>query len=365
MKGPSIWTAQPSAWIPLLLVFVSAVIGSSCIEPAFAEQTSGATRQPAIESPEHGREAFEITSSGRELNLSSAETVILRTRLGVAGRQRIEIRNMSGATIRTLVDERRTPGDFEDAWDGYGDGGKRLPDGQYRWVSVLDTGRECLSQDLSAEVDGDYEVKSHPEYQPWAPFDNVPLRVEHAFERPGEILLVFSPVTFPVYARCDPPQFCRWLDGFHPSGPFVYEWAGADDTGAYRPDVHGILVISSQEQLSRNAIVIHGGRPGLSRIKALPAYYRPGGGPQKVAFTLAAHAGERPDLELTWTNHESLAVVRRIRREGVPPGLVEISWDGRSEGGIAAAPGGYTVRVVATDSVGNRTSGEILTTLEY
>ncbi|MCC6129571.1 MAG: hypothetical protein IT186_06550 [Acidobacteria bacterium] len=78
-----------------------------------------------------------------------------------------------------------------------------------------------------------------------------------------------------------------------------------------------------------------------------------------------AHAGERSNIEIRWTNHESLSVVRRIERENVPPGIVSVTWDGRSKSGLAAAPGGYTVQVVATDSAGNKARAEILTTLEY
>ncbi|MCC6132574.1 MAG: hypothetical protein IT186_21830 [Acidobacteria bacterium] len=277
----------------LLLLLAPGCVGSSSFEAASEGTVTGASQAPSVDGAALASVPFDIIASGRELNLGSGETVILQTRSAVPGRQTIEIRNMAGAVVRTLVNEPRPPGRFEDAWDGYGDGSARLPNGQYRWVSVLDTGTACLRIDHSSEVDGDFEVKAHPEYRPWSPFENVPLHVEHAFERPGEILLVFSPVTFPVYASCDPPQFCRWLDGYQPSGPFLYEWAGVDDAGAYRPDVHGILVISSHEQISRNAIIVHGGGPGLARLTALPSYYRPGAGLQKIEFTLRAHALQR------------------------------------------------------------------------
>lgn len=347
-----------------LLVFAASCFFVTRLKGEMVEPGSLATAAPAGY-PSPAMTEFDAHASARELNLRVGEVVTLSTRSKQPGRQLTEIRDMTGNVVRKLVDEMRPPGSFEDAWDGYGEGGRRIRDGQYRWVATLDTGDRCLTVDRSAELDGDYEVKSHPEYQPWAPFDNVPLRIQHAFERPGQILLIFSPVIFPVYARCDPPQFCRWLEGYHPSGPFVYEWAGSDEAGAYRPEIQGVLVISSHENLSRNAIVVHGGSPELTGLVVSPAYYAAGTGRQQVEFSVRAHPGDRLEIAVTWTNHESRSVVRRLRRGSVLPGRLTLPWDGRSETGMAAAPGGYTVRVVVEDSIGNRASCETLTTLVY
>lgn len=307
---------------------------------------------------------FSVEASGRQLDLRAGESVTLTSILPVAADQTLVIKDSAGIVVRTLVKACRPPGIFRDVWHGRGENNTRLPDGQYRWVATFDDGGHTSAIDFSDLLDGDYEVKSHAEYEPWAPFDNVPLRIGHTFERPGEILLVFSPVTFPIYPRCDPPQFCRWLDGFEPAGPFTYSWAGVDDSGALRSEVRAVLVISSHERLAKNGIVVHGGRPEISGLAVSPSYYRPDGGLQDLRFSLSSLGNDPVTVMVSWKNQESLSVLKALRFSGVKPGLVKAIWDGRADNGAPVAPGHYTVNVVVQDSLGNRATSEILTTVE-
>jgi hypothetical protein len=177
-------------------------------------------------------------------------------------------------------------------------------------------------------------------------------------------LLVFSPVTFPIYPRCDPPQFCRWLDGFEPAGPFTYAWAGVDESGALRSEVRAVLVISSHEKLAKNGIVVHGGRPEISGLAVSPSYYRPDAGPQELGFSLSSLENDPVSVVITWKNQESLSVLRSLRISDVKPGRVRATWDGRADNGAPVAPGHYTVTVLAQDSLGNKATAEVLTTVE-
>lgn len=180
-----------------------------------------------------------VTASARQLNVGTGGSVSLTTILPISAREKLEIKDMSGAVVRTVVDTFRTTGRYVDAWDGKGEKGERLKDGQYRWVALFEDGTKTLAIDLSSDVDGDAEVKSHPEYEDWRPYDNEPLKVRVTFDRPGEVVLVFSHDTYYVKPSCSPPDFfCRFLDGWDPAGEFVYEWAGVDDSGARRDDLH-------------------------------------------------------------------------------------------------------------------------------
>jgi flagellar hook assembly protein FlgD len=307
-----------------------------------------------------------VSSSSRQVDVGAGGSVTLTTVLPIAARQRLEIMDMRGAVVRSLVNASREPGQFVDVWDGHGDRGERLKDSQYRWVALFEDGTSKLTVDLTSEVDGDAEVKSHPEYKDWRPYDNEPLRIRLHFDRPGEIVLVFSHFTYYVTPSCTPPEFfCRFLDGWDPAGDFDYEWAGVDDSGTYRDDIHGILVISHHEDLSRNGIVTFGGRPKVTGVKVTPAFYFPDRGPQELAFSLTTYRTEPASAVITWTSQENRSVLRRMVLPSVVPGLVKTSWNGRADNSMRVAPGNYTVAIVVTDSLGQTARGEILTRVEY
>jgi hypothetical protein len=220
--------------------------------------------------------------------------------------------------------------------------------------------------DRSDELDGDFELKSHPEYPPWDAYGGIPLRFSHTFERPGEIVLVFSRATFNVSPRCTPPDFfCRFIDGYWPAGEFSYEWAGIDDTGAIRPDIHAIFVISHHENLAKNAVVVFGGRPSITHLNVTPANYQPGASFQEVTFTLHAAQTETLSIALTWMNQKSRSVLRTTALPSVKAGPGRAIWDGRADNGVLVAPGVYVLSVKATNALGELATAEILTTVNY
>lgn len=307
-----------------------------------------------------------VTASDRQVNVGASGLVTLTSILPLPAKETIVLKDIRGAVVRTLVDSRRAPGTYTDAWDGKGDSGKKLKDDQYRWVARFSEDSVSFSIDYSKELDGDFELKSHPEYSPWDPFKGVPLRFSHTFEKPGEIVLVFSRATYNVSPRCNPPEFfCRFLDGYQPAGEFIYEWAGVDDAGVFRPDIHAIFVISHHEDLARNAIIVYGGRPLVTQLSASPAPYRPDMGAQEVTFSLRTFRNERASALITWMNQESRSVLRTLTLTDVRSGLIRITWDGRGENGARVAPGAYTIMVRVTDALGQEARAETLARLEY
>lgn len=343
------------AAIPML-----AAGGEGLVPPA---HTTG--NGTGIESLTPPSNAF-VVASGRQLDLRKGEAVTLLTTLPFPATETILIKDLAGTVVRTIVAQHRDAGSYSDAWDGRTESGGRLKDGQYRWVAVIEGEGRTLLLDDSRILDGDYEAKSHPEYEPWDPFNNAPLRISAPFERPGEVLIVFSRATFRVLPRCDPPDYyCRWLDGYQPAGDFHYEWAGVDDTGAYRPDLHGVLVISSHENLSRNAIVVVGGSPTVTHVAISPSQFRPYDGTQTVVFDLGLLSNEKASASISWTHQGSLSTLRTLQLVDVVAGNATASWDGRADNGVLVAPGRYTVRVRVSDGRGQKATGEILTTVMY
>ena len=307
-----------------------------------------------------------ITLSGRELDAGAGESVVLTSILPLRVRETLVLKDAAGAIARTLVDAQRAPGIYRDAWDGTAADGTRLRDGLYRWVATVADGAHERTIDWTAEKDGDAEVKSHPEYAKWDPFESAPLKFSHRFDRPGEIVLVFSRETYYVHLSCEAPRFfCRFLDGFHPAGEFTYEWAGVDDEGNYRDDIRGIFVISHHEELSKNGVVVHGGRPVVTNVRVKPPLYRPGLSSQEVSFALSTYRGEHVSAVVTSMNLESRSILRTIRVGEVAPGSVTVRWDGRGENGSLVAPGRYLIAVVVTDSLGQSSRGETLARVDY
>jgi flagellar hook assembly protein FlgD len=334
---------------------VTTLLGMLVSRPATAQQANGVTLGNTS-----------VAADARQLNIGAGGLVTLTTILPLPAMETIVLKDMKGTVVRTLVDEKRPAGTYKDSWDGKGDGGNRLKDDQYRWVAVFSDEGNTFSIDRSKELDGDFELKSHPEYPPWDPFRGTPLRFSHTFERPGEIVLVFCRATFNVTPRCDPPEFfCRFLDGYRPAGEFAYEWAGVDDSGVFRPDIHGIAVISHHEDLAKNAIVVYGGQPSVTRLSVSPAYYRPELDAQRVTFSLQTYQNERISAVISWMNQESRSVLRTLILSDVGPGLVTAAWDGRADNGVRVAPGGYVLSVRVTDALGQEARAEILTTVAY
>jgi flagellar hook assembly protein FlgD len=307
-----------------------------------------------------------VTAGARQLDVGAGGHATLTSVLPLPARETIVLKDMKGTVVRTLVDETRPAGTYADKWDGKGDGGRRLKDDQYRWVATFGDGGRSFTIDRSKELDGDFELKSHAEYPLWNPFGGVPLRFSHTFERPGEIALVFSRATFNVTPRCDPPAFfCRFLGGYRPAGKFSYEWAGVDDTGAFRPDIHAIFVISHHEDLAKNAIVVYGGRPNITGLMVSPAVYRPDLDPQAVTFHLQAFQRETTSIEISWMSQQARSILRAVSLPAVKPGPVKDSWDGRADSGARVAPGNYLLRVRAVDALGQEAVAEVLTTVVY
>ncbi len=307
-----------------------------------------------------------VTADARQLDVGAGGHVTLTSVLPLPAKETMVLKDMKGTVVRTLINESRPAGTYADKWDGSGDGGRRLRDDQYRWVATFNDGSHSFTIDLSRVLDGDFELKSHAEYPLWNPFGGVPLRFSHTFERPGEIALVFSRATFNVAPKCDPPDFfCRYLDGYRPSGEFAYEWAGVDDTGAFRPDIHAIFVISHHEDLAKNAIIVFGGRPSISRLSVSPATYQPGLDSLDVTFLLHTFQNETTSVAIRWMNQQSRSVLRTVTISDVKPGVVKAAWDGRADGGARVAPGNYLLRVRAVDALGQEAVAEVLTTVVY
>src|SRR5206468_7121238 len=185
------------------------------------------------------------------------------------------------------------------------------------------------------------------------------------FDFPAHVRVALSPGPDHVLPTCGPPNFCI-LDTYIEPGPHSGSWAGVDATGAFRPDIKQIGINGSRA-IPQNTVVIFGTgtRPTMSTVSVTPTVFSPSAGSQNVTFTLSTYQNQAANITVTFLNQSSLSVLRTIQLTGQAPGNVSIPWDGRADNGMLVAPGYYTITVTATDGIGNRVTGQILTTVQY
>jgi len=108
----------------------------------------------------------------------AGETATIRTTLTGTVAARVRIRNNVGIEIRTLVDETRVAGTYNDPWDGCDDAGDLLPDGDYYAILEYDSGGETKRIDLTDSTGGSrYNPAQNRLPSRFDPYENDPLPI--------------------------------------------------------------------------------------------------------------------------------------------------------------------------------------------
>lgn len=279
--------------------------------------------------------------------------------------ERLTIRDLSGAIVRTLYDGYRDEGTHVDTWSGTGDLGNLLPDGGYLYIAEVWDDPHYMSWDLTNEYRGTWwQHNNNLNIQPFDPFNNQPMTFSYNFTQPGRVSIGFGPGT-PVQAHCNPPNFCLLYNQYQDSRPRTIQWAGVDETGALRPDLRGVGVMTMHHEFSKNAIVLYGSAPTVMSVESHPPVIGPATGSAEITFDLTTYDDEPVDVTIQFRNQESLSDLRTITAPATLPGPVSIEWDGRADNGMLVAPGRYTITVTATDPRGNVARGQILARVQY
>jgi hypothetical protein len=138
-----------------------------------------------------------------------------------------------------------------------------------------------------------------------------------------------------------------------------------DSTGRYRDDVMRLWFYSTREDFPKNAVLLYGTSPTITNLQVQPPFFNPPGEEQDYSFNLSTYQNQPVNLEATILNQDSLTIIRTLTSASVSPGSVSMSWDGRAGDGKLAAPGFYTITITATDSLGNQTKAQAVTTIQY
>lgn len=314
---------------------------------------------------------FKISQDRLDINVAASAHVTYTSVVPFALTETVVLKSRrTDAVVRTLVNQSRPAGTYTDVWDGRAADGTRLRDDRYYYVATVVADIYTTTFDSSAVHYADYYLVGSYFSTTWDPFNNQPLTFSYNFDKPGDVGLVFtqkSPIDLYLSLSCDGTSFCRSFDEYQGSGPQQYQWAGVDDTGAYRPDASVILLISNRQGMSLNDVVVYGGKPRVSNVRVTPPLFGPAVGTQVVAFDLATFTGETASVTVTWANQASRSILRTMTASNISPGTgVHLPpFDGRADNGMLVAPGFYTVTVTAVSSRGERATGEIATTIEY
>jgi flagellar hook assembly protein FlgD len=311
---------------------------------------------------------FKVAQNVLEFNPFNGQTEGYISTVPFQLNESIVIKNASGQVVRTLVNPvARAAGTYTDSWDGRADSGSLVADGPYFYVATASEGASSMTWDLSNQYLPNWSALTHNlPIQPFDPFNNSPMSVTYNFPYPARVSIAFSMTAVLWQGSCDPPpQFCLPAQEYQESGSHTVTWAGVDATGAFRGDVRGIGIVADREQFAKNAVIAYGSKPRITNVRVTPPVFGPAVGTQKVELDLATNLNQPVELAVSFLNQSSLSTLRTITIPQQPPGHVTVTWDGRADNGMLVAPGPYTVTVAVTDPLGNKTRGQILTTIQY
>lgn len=178
--------------------------------------------------------------------------------------------------------------------------------------------------------------------------------------------IVFAPIgSGEISDSCEDPQFCTQYYRYEASGAHSGSFTGIDNTGAYRPEIGRILVVSTQERFPKNAVVIYGTAPQVSNLALTPASFSPLSVAQSIGFDLSTYQNQTASVTITFTNMASHSILRTINVSQQAAGTVTIDWDGRADSEDLVAPGNYLIGVSVTDGIGNQTDSQIIGEVQF
>jgi flagellar hook assembly protein FlgD len=311
--------------------------------------------------------SFSVSLSARQLNVSTGNSVTYTSIVPFDLTETLVLKNSSGQVARTLVDAARAAGTFPDVWNGRDDAGGFLPDGPYFYVGTVTDGTHTLVVDLTNTFPP-YQGQElfYPALTTFDPFNNLPFAYTYTSLFPGRmtIALGITGTSF-LTGSCDPPQICLAYQRYDEAGTHTVTWAGVDASGAFRPDINGISMFDRRSDVPANAVILYGHTPVVTNVRVTPALFGPAAGVQTVSFDLGTFQNQTVDVTVSFLNQSSLSTLRTIALPAQASGHRTMTWDGRADNGMWVAPGYYTVTVTATDALGNRSVGQILTTILY
>ena len=299
--------------------------------------------------------SLSIANETLDLRPNSAMlSVAIRTSISVGLPVKLVLKDATGAVIRTLVDEIRAGGAYDDAWDGRDNEGNTVTQGVYYAVLEYTFGDEVRHVDLTNTTGGArYNPPRSGIPSRFAPLANDPLDINFTLNRASEVTAFIG--RFNVNTRLitfvERVPFAR--------GTHTFIWNGEDASGQliHPPPGDRFLFGIWAYTLPNNAIYVRSAAE-VDSLSVAPSIFDPTGyaddqgTPERseLSFELSALA----DIELLVYDATTGALVASRTYPDIASGSQTLYWDGRNENGVLVAPGRYRLGLAAIDDLGNR-----------
>lgn len=285
------------------------------------------------------------------------ETATINTTLSGGSRVRLLLLDGSRQVVRTLIDEVRPAGSYQDLWDGRNDAGETVPQAPYYAVLEYDVAGGTERVDLTDSTGGfRYNPSRNGLPRTFRPFEDNLLTVNFSIpaNRGASEVLAFIGL-FNVDTR-----FITLVERVpFGVGTHTIHWDGRapDGSAAEPPPGDSFLFGIFAFTLPDNAIMVDSA-PVLTGVSVHPNYFDPSTPsfltPDAPTAVVTYDLDKTADVELTVTNLTTGAVLRRLFVPGVPAGDDQtIVWDGRAEDGLFADKGDYRLTLRAIGSSGS------------
>jgi PKD repeat protein len=295
-------------------------------------------------------------------------TVSVQTAIGGTSNVTLFMRNRTGQTVRTLVNNvSRTAGNYTDEWDGLGDGGTPLPDAVYYAVMRYTTNGAPVTVDYPLEPPNAFY---NPAWQlsttaattsscntcPFAPYEDNFLQATFTLTRASEVSVSIRgyDTVYEVARLFDRRPFGRGRS-------YTVVWEGTNAVGQLVDptlyDDQQFIFGMTAFLLPQNAIYVELA-PELTEVAVTPNYYDPATSdflnPQRPNATIAFKLSKAATVRLQVLRAGTNAVLRTMERTNVAAGASMVTWDGRDDRGIFADKGDYRIALRAIDAAGNQ-----------
>jgi hypothetical protein len=166
--------------------------------------------------------------------------------------------------------------------------------------------------------------------------------------------LVVAKVTNVADVTADCDAGCI-LNEYQASGRHEILWYGFTPYGTFVADFPRLTVIRQFDRIPINATLLYGTAPVITSVTVTPPMLSPGSTPVPVAgqtFSVGVtrFAGREVRLSATFRSMANGSTLRTITTPLQAVDVLNISWDGRSDGEQRVAPGRYHVILAVTDS---------------
>jgi flagellar hook assembly protein FlgD len=335
---------------------------------------------------------FTVGQSVYQLNAAASSTVTYTSVVPYTLTETITIRSVqTGAIVRTLVNEQRSPAMYTDVWNGTNDAGAVVPDGAYQYIATAVSGSGTVTWDQSTQYVGGVTqlpyakcrnssgalVACNDSGVVFDPFTNKPLRINYCVgggDPPActgstpAIVVVKVSTSGEADASCVPTECIA--NEYQFAGSHEIPWYGRTTSSVYVASAPYLAVIRRDDNWPKNVVLVFGTSPAISNLAISSPMFNPASATTiatglDVSFDLATFQSRNVTTTCQFRNTGSGSVLRTITLASQPAGHLTVHWNGRADNGDWVAPDVYEIILTITDSAGSTTAARPLVIVRY